>query len=78
MSEPTWLPRIAECESVYFVRAEDGLEEEDDDIYLALTAENGHHYGLQLSPDAWGHLYDLLTTALQSSGSPLRAPDDVN
>ena len=60
MSEPTWLPPIATCDEVYFLRADDGLEEGDDDIYLTLTAENGHLFRLRLQPRAWEGLYDKL------------------
>ena len=78
MIEPTWLPRIATCDEVYFLREDGGLEEADDDIYLALTAKNGGRYRLQLSPDAWSSLNELLAIALQSADSPLRSPDKGN
>lgn len=78
MSNPTWLPRITKCNEVYFLRADDGPEENSDDIYLALEAENGRQYRLQLSPGAWSALSDLLTAALQSDDSPLKSGPETH
>lgn len=71
MIEKNWLPRIVACESVYFLRVEDGLEEEDDDIYLELKDTNGRHYGLRLSPEAYEGLNQNIARALESPESPL-------
>lgn len=74
MSEPTWLPRIARCDEVYFLLEEDDLGAGKHDTYLALVAENGSQYRLRLSVGAVEALYQGLTTALQSEHSPLRSP----
>ena len=71
MTEKNWLPRIVACESAYFLRVEDGLEEEDDDIYLELRDTNGRPHGLRLSPEAYEALNYNLAEALQSPQSPL-------
>ncbi len=71
MLEKNWLPRIVACESAYFLAAEDGLEEEGDDIYLELMDTHGRLHGLRLSPEAYEVLNYILAEALQSPESPL-------